>query len=44
MSPYQQDVIDTTLAQYDRQAQIGAQPMAISIKLQWEHLDKVEVK
>jgi Arc/MetJ-type ribon-helix-helix transcriptional regulator len=28
MSPYQQDVIDTTLSQFDRQAKIGAQPMA----------------
>jgi len=28
MSPYQQDVMDTTLSQFDRQAQIGAQPMA----------------
>lgn len=28
MSPYQQDVIDTTLSQFDRQSQINAQPMA----------------
>jgi hypothetical protein len=28
MSPYQQDVIDTTLSQYDIQAQKGMQPLA----------------
>jgi hypothetical protein len=28
MSPYQQDVIDTTLAEYDQQAKIGAQGTA----------------
>jgi hypothetical protein len=30
MSPYQQDVIDTTLQEYDIQAQKGMQPLAAS--------------
>jgi hypothetical protein len=44
MSPYQQDVIDTTLAQFDIQAQKGMQPLAAQVKLQLVHLVKEEVK
>jgi hypothetical protein len=38
MSPYQQDVIDTTLQEYDIQAQKGMQPLAAQSSCKLVHL------